>query len=71
MDYAPTGVAARAFKRQLQQADNSGAHWVLIRGDDEVAAGEVTVKNMKDSSQSTLSVDKLIPFLQEIAGKSV
>jgi histidyl-tRNA synthetase len=71
MDFAPAGVAARAFKRQLQQADKSGAHWVFIRGEDEIAANEVTIKNMTDSSQSKLSVDKLMGFLQEIAGKSV
>jgi histidyl-tRNA synthetase len=71
MDFAPTGVAARAFKRQLQQADKSGAPWTLILGDDEIAAGEVTVKNMMEGSQSKLPVEKLIDFLREVAGKSV
>jgi histidyl-tRNA synthetase len=71
MDFPPTGVSARAFKRQLQQADKSGAHWVLIRGDDEVAAGEVTIKNMTDASQHKLPMEKLIDFLREVAGKSV
>lgn len=71
MDFPPTGVAPRAFKRQLQQADKSGAHWVLIRGEDEIAANELTLKNMTEGTQSKLSMDKLMGFLQEIAGKSV
>lgn len=71
MDFPPTGVTARAFKRQFQQADKSGAHWTLIRGEDEIAAGEVTLKNMTEGSQSKLPVEKLIEFLREVAGKSV
>jgi len=71
MDYPPTGTTARPFKRQLQQADKSGASWTIIRGEDEIAAGEVTLKNMADGSQTKVSVEKLIGFLQESAGKSV
>jgi histidyl-tRNA synthetase len=71
MDYPPTGVGARAFKRQIEKSAKSGAHWTFILGDDEIAAGEVTVKNMKEGSQSRLPIDNLMGFLQEIAGKSV
>lgn len=71
LDYAPSGTVPRAFKRQLQQADKSGARWTLILGEDEMSAGEVTVKNMSDGSQTKFSVEKLIGFLQENAGKSV
>lgn len=71
MDYPPTGTAPRAFKRQLQQADKSGARWTIICGEDEIAAGEVTLKNMADGSQTKVSVEKLIGFLEDDAGKSV
>ena len=39
-----------SMKSQLKKADASGARFALILGDDEVAAGEVTVKALRDGS---------------------
>jgi histidyl-tRNA synthetase len=39
-----------SLKSQLQKADASGAAHALIFGDDEVAAGQVTVKALRDGS---------------------
>ncbi len=47
----PSRGQARSFGKQLQQANRSAARWAVILGDDELAAGEVTLKNMKTGSQ--------------------
>lgn len=71
MDFPPTGTAPRAFKRQFEKADKSSARYTLILGDDEISAGEVTVKEMTSGDQNKQRVEKLIPFLQENTRKSV
>jgi histidyl-tRNA synthetase len=45
-----------SLKSLMRQADKSGAHWCLIIGQDEAAASAVTLKNMTDGSQTTVSV---------------
>lgn len=71
LDYPPAGAAPRAFKRQIQQADKSGAGITLIIGDDELASGTITAKTMADGSQSKIPVENIIAYLEEIAAKSV
>jgi histidyl-tRNA synthetase len=52
------------LKNQLRRADQSGARWALIIGDDEMAAGRVTVKPLRSGSeQQTVSVETLIEQL--------
>lgn len=54
------------LKNQLRRADQSGARWALIIGDDEMAAGKVTVKPLRGGSeQQTLSVATLIEQLRQ------
>jgi histidyl-tRNA synthetase len=40
-----------SFKNQLKKADASGARFALILGEDELAQGVVTVKNLADGQQ--------------------
>jgi histidyl-tRNA synthetase len=40
-----------SFKLQMKRADASGARYALIVGDDELAAGEVSVKPLRDEEQ--------------------
>jgi len=40
-----------SFKNQLKKADASGARFALILGEDELAQGKVTVKNLADGQQ--------------------
>jgi histidyl-tRNA synthetase len=50
---ATTGVAAEgmgSMKSQFKKADSCGARYALILGADELAAGEVTVKSLRDGS---------------------
>ncbi len=54
-----------SFKSQFKKADKSGAAFALILGDDEVARGEVAVKNLRvEQEQQSLSYRDAIVFLQ-------
>jgi histidyl-tRNA synthetase len=44
-------VMRRAMKGQMKDADRSGAAWAVIIGDEELAAGEVTLKDLKGGEQ--------------------
>ena len=58
---------AGSFKSQLKRADNSGAEYALILGDNEVTEGTITVKPLrnKELKQQTLSQDILDKFISE------
>ncbi len=53
-----------SFRSQLKKADKSGARWALIWGEDEVAAGTVTVKSLREQGlQESLPVADLAGYL--------
>lgn len=56
------------FKKQLKRADKSGARWALILGDDELAAGQITVKDLRDGSQQQLAMADLAQHLMPQEG---
>jgi len=47
-------LANKKFVKQLEKASKT-ARYAFILGEDEIAAGEVTVKNLETSEQKTLS----------------
>ncbi|MBQ0799773.1 MAG: histidine--tRNA ligase [Porticoccaceae bacterium] len=54
-----------SVKSQMKKADKSGAEIALILGEDEVAAGQVTVKYLRgQAEQQTLDVAAVIELLQ-------
>ena len=54
-----------SFKSQMKKADKSGAAIALIWGDDEVAAGTVTLKTLRAHSGTTERVAQLtLPLLE-------
>jgi histidyl-tRNA synthetase len=54
-------VAANArLKRALELANKSGARFALILGDDEIAAGAYSLKDMKSGDQRQVSRDELL-----------
>ncbi|MES2498223.1 MAG: histidine--tRNA ligase [Pseudomonadota bacterium] len=64
-DLRRAGIAADMgykgnMKRRMQKADAAGARFAVIIGDDEVANGEVALKNMADQSQVKVAVDALV-----------
>ncbi|MDX8393784.1 MAG: histidine--tRNA ligase [Mariprofundales bacterium] len=46
-------------KAQFKRANKLGVPQVLVIGDDELAVGEVTLKNMNNGTQERISIDKL------------
>ncbi|MDX8376931.1 MAG: histidine--tRNA ligase [Mariprofundales bacterium] len=54
-------------KAQFKRANKLGARQVLVLGDDELAAGEVTLKNMHNGTQERISLDKL--YVMSVADK--
>lgn len=52
------------MKAQFKKADKSGARLAVILGEEEHANGEVSIKYLREEkSQTTISQDKLIPFI--------
>jgi len=63
-------LAGGSAKSLFKRADREGVAWVLVLGDDEIAAGEATVKNMRDGGQQRLRLDRAVDWLQREAGRS-
>jgi histidyl-tRNA synthetase len=63
MDYPAAGSKMRAFNKQLEKSNKSGAQWTLILGEDELASKQVSVKNMADGTQTKMAAENLITFL--------
>ena len=54
------------FKGQMKRAFNSGADFALIIGEDELAAGQVSIKPLTgEGEQVTMSVAEVISFLAQ------
>ncbi len=58
-----TDVDGKGLKQQMKQADRSGAKTAVILGDDELAAGAATLKNLHDGTQRTVPQDVLLKEL--------
>ncbi len=59
-------IGGGSFKAQMKRADKSGADVALIVGDDELAAGHVTVKPLRDrdAAQQTVPYDSVRAILE-------
>ncbi|NLB65136.1 MAG: histidine--tRNA ligase [Lentisphaerae bacterium] len=67
------GVACRmtpggSLKSQMRAANKAGAAWAVIRGDDELAQGVATVKNMASGEQQQPALDRLAAALSAAPG---
>ncbi len=51
------------FKKQMKRADKVGARYALILGEDELTAGEITLKDLSDGSQSRVALSALASHL--------
>ncbi|HED17307.1 MAG TPA: histidine--tRNA ligase [Gammaproteobacteria bacterium] len=61
--------AGGSFKAQFKRADRSGAQLALLIGDDELAAGIVGIKYLRDKKeQSEVKQENLIDFLAQQFG---
>ena len=63
--------AGGSLKSQLKRADRSGARLALILGDDELEAGELSVKALRESTpQSRQSLDAVVSELLRLRENS-
>jgi histidyl-tRNA synthetase len=51
----------RGLKAQMRRADKLGARYVLILGDNELAAGKGTVRDMQAKTDRPLAIDLTLP----------
>ncbi len=54
-----------SMKSQFRQANKASVDQVIILGVEELKNGQVSVKNMKTSSQVTVKLDEAVSFLKE------
>lgn len=59
-----TRYGAKTLKSQMKQADKLKARFVLMLGDDEIAANQVTLRNMATREQHTIPMEKAHEILQ-------
>lgn len=55
--------SADKMKKQMNYANKKGVKYVILAGESEIAAGEVTVKNMVSGEQIRISTDQLVEVL--------
>jgi histidyl-tRNA synthetase len=55
----------RSFKAQLKAADRIGAAFAIILGEDEIKAGQATVRSLADSQQTQVALAQLSGWLKE------
>ncbi|MDR2883920.1 MAG: histidine--tRNA ligase, partial [Deferribacteraceae bacterium] len=53
----------KGMKNQMKQAGRSGANYAIIFGEDELARGAVTVRDLRNSEQSEMSIEHVIADL--------
>ncbi len=51
------------FKKQIKKADNSGARFTLIIGEDEVVKGVCQIKDMQTGEQETCELGNVVSYL--------
>lgn len=61
--HAEMDLMSRNLKGQFKYADRLQARYTAVIGDDELAAGKVTVKEMATSQQTLVDIDKLAEII--------
>ena len=60
----------RSMRSQMKAADRSGAGWALIIGDQELATGVVTLRNLRsDVAQQTLARSEVVSAVAEVLSR--
>lgn len=53
----------QSVKAQMRQANNAGAAWVVLQGEDERSRGVVKLKDMRGGGERLCAVDEALAFL--------
>ena len=59
------GFGDRSLKAQLRAADRAGATYAVILGEDELAAGQATLRHMAQGTQQNIPLAGLVAFLRD------
>ena len=62
---AETDLMDRSLKAQFKYADKKGARFVAVIGEEELAAGEAQVKDLKASSSERVKFEELCTYLKK------
>ncbi len=54
---AETDICGRSLKAQMKYADKTGANFVLVVGDNEIAEGEAEIRNMRNGERTRVRID--------------
>lgn len=57
-------LMVRSFKAQFKYADKIGARFVITIGDDEIAEGKLSIKNMQTGEQVKMTEAEIMEFLK-------
>ena len=63
--YVEIDLMGRSMKGQMKAANKSRAIYTVIMGDDELAQGEVSVRNMQTKEQVSVALDDIITYIEE------
>lgn len=63
-----TNYGGGNFKKQFSRADKWGANIALVMGENEVAAGQVVVKDLRNGEQQTLAQAEAASYLATLIG---
>ncbi|MDE2027251.1 MAG: histidine--tRNA ligase [Candidatus Omnitrophica bacterium] len=63
---ADMNFAGGSMKSQMGKADKSGARFALILGEEEVKNKSVAVKDMRQSTQETVALDKIVEHIKNV-----
>ncbi|WP_312643963.1 histidine--tRNA ligase [Hydrogenoanaerobacterium sp.] len=63
--YAECDTVGRSVKAQMKYADKLGCQFSCILGDNELAAGKATVKNMQTGETKEVEFDDLVDFIYD------
>ena len=56
---------SKGFKAQFKKADREGAAFALVIGENELAAGTCTVKDLKSGGQEAVSTGSIADYIRE------
>ncbi len=63
-----TDIMGRSLRAQMKAADRMGAAYILVLGEDELAKGQATLRNLSDGSEVSAALDQISDLLRQ-AGK--
>lgn len=60
---ALTDYGERSVKAQMREANRKGAWFAIVLGEDELASGEVALRDMRNGTQERVAIDRLAEVL--------